>query len=175
MTNCDRQAYYLITGLQPFTQYNVSVTVCAITGEGPMATVPSGMTMTLPGSPTRVQSITITNTTNTVILNWNAVQFNDVGGTYEVSLHINYSLLNGFRVNSFATRLITLVMDVEILIPILFLILPLLGIPFLVSTVMKQIVMEQLELLIWLEYRGSIVQSLQVSLLVPQCSHHQHQ
>ena len=86
MTNCDRQTHHSITGLQLFTQYSVSVTVCTIAGEGPMATVPSGMTRTLPGSPTRVQSITITNTTSTVILNWDAVQFNDVGGTYEVSL-----------------------------------------------------------------------------------------
>ena len=88
MTNCNRQTSHLITGLQPFTQYSVSVSVCTVAGEGPMATVPSGMTSTLPGSPTRVQSINITTTTSTVTLNWNAVEFNDVGGTYEVSLYM---------------------------------------------------------------------------------------
>ena len=73
--------------------------VCTIVGEGPMATVPSGMTMTSPGTPTRVQSITATRTTtSSVDFSWNAAQFNDASGTYEVS-YCTYtnSLLNGFK------------------------------------------------------------------------------
>ena len=98
MSNCNGPTSYLITGLQSFTQYSVSVTVCTIVGEGPMATVPSIMTMTSPGTPTRVQSITTTRTTSSVAFSWNAAQFNDASGTYEVS-YCTYtnSLLNGFK------------------------------------------------------------------------------
>ena len=91
MTNCIEPRFYLITGLQSFTQYNVSVTVCTIVGEGPVATVPSTMSMTSPGTPTRVQSITATTTTNSVAFSWNAPQFNGGPGSYEVSycIHCN--------------------------------------------------------------------------------------
>ena len=93
MTNCNGPTSYLITGLQAFTQYSVSVAVCTIVGEGPMAVVPSGMTMTLAGTPTRPQSITATTATSSVAFRWNAVQFMDTSGTYEVSLFITAVLL----------------------------------------------------------------------------------
>ena len=177
MTNCNDPRSYLITGLQSFTQYSVSVTVCTIVGEGPMATVPSGMTMTLPGTPTRLQSITATRTTSSVAFRWNAAQFNGPPGTYEVSLYIysSFSLLNCFELTYSSFRLITLVMDVEVLFLILFLLLPILIILFLVSTVMKQIVMRELEPVIQLAIWVCIAQSLEVALLAQLCSLHQHQ
>ena len=175
MTNCNGQRSHLITGLQPFTQYSVSVTVCTIAGEGPMETIPSGMTRTDPGSPTRVQPVTLATLTSNVFLSWDDVQFNDVGGTYEVSLYMQLFSVKWLRVNYSTARLITLVMGVEILFLKLFLILPLLIIQFLVSTVMKQIVMEELELLIRLAYLDKAVQSSGVSLLVLLHCHHQNQ
>lgn len=86
ITKCIGSTSYSINGLQPFTSYSVSVTVCTIAREGPMETLPIAMTRTSAGTPTLVDSITATgSTSNSIAFSWNPVQFNDVGGRYEVS------------------------------------------------------------------------------------------
>ena len=81
---------YNITGLQSDTQYTVNVTVCTVAGESSfMTTVPNSMTKTRPGTPTLVETITATNTSSSITFSWSNVEFNDdMGGTYEVSMHI---------------------------------------------------------------------------------------
>ena len=87
ITKCNNDSTsYNIPGLQSYTQYTVGVTVCTIVGEGPMAMVPSGMTMTLPGTPAVVENVTPPgNTMDSVLFSWSAAQFNDRGGNYQVS------------------------------------------------------------------------------------------
>jgi len=77
---------YNITGLESYTSYTVNVAVCTTAGEGPMSNGIS--TRTLEGIPEPVGQITAMGSSDSIIFNWDTVEFNAGSGDYMVSLCI---------------------------------------------------------------------------------------